>query len=74
MSKSLGSTPGSIIYQLCDLTSPLSLVLNNRETTLTLPTSQGCCEVLIGICENSLQNCKVVCNSKKLLMYLFRDY
>lgn len=49
MSKSLGSSPGSIIYQLCDLTSPLNLVLSNRKITPTLPTSQGCCEGLIGI-------------------------
>lgn len=50
MSQGLGSIPGSIIYQLCDLTSPLSLVLfiiiinSNKKVTATLPTSQGCCE------------------------------
>lgn len=50
--ESLGSSI-SFIYQQCDLTLPLSLVLtSNREITSTLPTSQGCCEALAGVCES----------------------
>jgi hypothetical protein len=39
ISEGLGSNPGSIIYQLCDLTSPLSLVLltSDRKITPCLP-------------------------------------
>lgn len=51
--ESLGSGI-SFIYQQCDLTLPRSLVLtSNREITSTLPTSQGCCEGLAGVCESS---------------------
>lgn len=47
ISESLGSST-TFIYQQCDLTLPLSLVLaSNREITTTLPTSQGCCEGLV---------------------------
>lgn len=76
MSESLGSSPGSIANQLCDLTSPMSLVLltSNRKITPTLPTSQGCCEGLIGICESAFKIVKMLYNSKELLTYLFQDY
>ena len=76
MSKGLGSSSGSIANQLCDLISPMRLVLltSNRKITPTLPTSQGCCEGLIGVCESSFKIVKIPYNSKELLMYLFQDY
>lgn len=76
MSKGLGSSPGSIINQLFDLTSPMSLVLftSNRKITPTLPTSQGCCEGSIGICVSSFKIVKMLYNSKELTYYLFQDY
>lgn len=60
MLEGLGSSPGSILYQLCDLTSPLSLVLftSNRKVTPTLPTSQGCCEGITGVHESSFKAVK----------------